>query len=239
MVSIFCPPFILDLYLKYIQNACVFSKYKIHFQITNFIQDDLRTKNKMLQKKRRIVINFFKIICILNTKYFDVFYILYLNTGEMCFTEHCFGKWGGPIHYIRRLWPYLCVSQIHFAKPLTVDTGFLWPPVRSNGQAIIFCSRRTQLTVCVCVCVCTVTDFSAAEKNRSVKFCMPVGLLSGQVFSPFSELLLAGSHGGGGITSGMNGSSGSTAWEHGMGSQNCGRRRFLRPYWGICVLQAC
>ena len=31
---------------------------------------------------------------------------------------------------------------------------------------------------------CTVTDFSAAEKARGVKFCMHLGLLSGQVFSP-------------------------------------------------------
>jgi len=31
--------------------------------------------------------------------------------------------------------------------------------------------------------VCTVTDFSAVEKARGVKFCMRVGLLSGQVFS--------------------------------------------------------
>jgi len=30
-----------------------------------------------------------------------------------------------------------------------------------------------------------VTDFSAAEKDRGVKFCTRVGLLSGQVFSYF------------------------------------------------------
>ena len=35
---------------------------------------------------------------------------------------------------------------------------------------------------------------------RSVKFCMRVGLLSGQVCSPFGELWLAGSHGGDGIS---------------------------------------
>jgi len=35
---------------------------------------------------------------------------------------------------------------------------------------------------------------------RSVKFCMRVGLLSGQVFPPFGEHWLAGSHGGGGIS---------------------------------------
>jgi len=32
---------------------------------------------------------------------------------------------------------------------------------------------------------CTVTDFSAAEKDRGVKFRTRVGLLSGQVFSNF------------------------------------------------------
>ena len=47
-------------------------------------------------------------------------------------------------------------------------------------------------------------DFSEAEKDRGVKFGMRVGLLSGQVFSPFGELCLAGSHSGGGITSRMN-----------------------------------
>ena len=48
---------------------------------------------------------------------------------------------------------------------------------------------------CIFVIFCTVTDFSAAEKARAVKFCTRVGLLSGQVFSPFGELWLAGSHG--------------------------------------------
>jgi len=45
-----------------------------------------------------------------------------------------------------------------------------------------------------------VTDFSAAEKARDMKFCMCVGLLSGQIFSPFCEDWLAGSHGGGSIS---------------------------------------
>jgi len=40
--------------------------------------------------------------------------------------------------------------------------------------------------------LCTVTDFSAVEKARGVKFCVRVGLLSGQVFSPFGEDWLAG-----------------------------------------------
>jgi len=35
-------------------------------------------------------------------------------------------------------------------------------------------------------------------KANGVKFCMHVGLLSGQVFSPFGEDWLAGSHEGGG-----------------------------------------
>ena len=47
-----------------------------------------------------------------------------------------------------------------------------------------------------------------------MKFRTRVGLLSGQVFSPFGEHWLAESHGGGGgLTSGMNGSGGSTALE--------------------------
>jgi len=49
-----------------------------------------------------------------------------------------------------------------------------------------------------------VMDLAAAEKDRGVKFCVRVGLLSGQAFSPFGELWLAGSHGGGGITSGIS-----------------------------------
>jgi len=39
------------------------------------------------------------------------------------------------------------------------------------------------------------------KKARGVKFCTRVGLLSGQVFSPFGEDWLAGSHGDSGITS--------------------------------------
>jgi len=50
--------------------------------------------------------------------------------------------------------------------------------------------------------VCTVTEFSAAEKHRGVKFCLRVPLLSGISFCHFGELRLAGSHSGG-ITSGM------------------------------------
>jgi len=39
--------------------------------------------------------------------------------------------------------------------------------------------------------------FSVVEKDRGVKFCVRVGLLSRQVFSHFGELWLVGSHGGG------------------------------------------
>jgi len=56
------------------------------------------------------------------------------------------------------------------------------------GRYLVYC-------VFFCHFVCTVTDFSAAEKARGVRFCMRVGLLSGQVFSRFCELWLAGSHG--------------------------------------------
>jgi len=35
------------------------------------------------------------------------------------------------------------------------------------------------------------------ERDRGVKFCMRVGLLSGQVFFPFGEDWLVGSHGRG------------------------------------------
>jgi len=96
--------------------------------------------------------------------------------------------------------------------------------------------------LCLSFCLfflCTITDFSAAEKARGVKFCMSVGLLSGQVFSPFGEHWLARSHEGGGLTNGMNVSAGSCASEHGMGIRNWRLRRCLRPYGGIYVLQAC
>jgi len=51
----------------------------------------------------------------------------------------------------------------------------------------------------------------SSGKDRGVKFCMRVGLLSRQAFSLFGELWLAGSHGGGGNTSGMYTS---THWCH-------------------------
>jgi len=83
---------------------------------------------------------------------------------------------------------------------------------------------------------------------------MRVGLLSGQVFSPFGEDCLAGSHGGG-ISLGINisigsqilhcirkqrqvqqfaGTCGEARWSVGIGAAHC-----LRPYGGVCILQAC
>jgi len=63
----------------------------------------------------------------------------------------------------------------------------------------------TLLCVILLFCFfCTVMDFSAAEKAKGVKFCIRVGLLSGQVVSPFGEDWLSGSHGSGSITSRMN-----------------------------------
>jgi len=50
--------------------------------------------------------------------------------------------------------------------------------------------RDTYSLLCVILFVilflCMVTDFSVAEKVRGVKFCVRVGLLSGQVFSRFA-----------------------------------------------------
>jgi len=75
-----------------------------------------------------------------------------------------------------------------------------------------------------------ITDFSAAEKARGVKFCMSVGLLSEQVFSPFGEHWLARSHGGGGLTNGMNVSAGScaSAWH---GHSELGAAALLKAVW--------
>ena len=106
-------------------------------------------------------------------------------------------------------------SRLHFYN-LTGSTVQQWSPAWDRG--IPFCSfsplsihlliftppygsLEGYLVYCVfCFFFCTVTHFSAAERGRGVKFCMHVGLLSGQVFSPFGEDWLAGSHGGGGIS---------------------------------------
>ena len=80
------------------------------------------------------------------------------------------------------------------------------------------------------------------EEARGVKFCTRVGLLSGQVFSPFDELWLVRSHGGDGIMSGMSHCSLAQQLDTevcGHGSRNWGWRHCLRPYGGNCVLQAC
>jgi len=82
------------------------------------------------------------------------------------------------------------------------------------------------------------------------EFSVCVGLLSGHVFSPFGELWLAGSHGGGAITSEcairtrravvtQRVLMGGHLQRRSVGIGNWGRRRCLRPYGGICVLQAC
>jgi len=95
---------------------------------------------------------------------------------------------------------------------------------------------------CLLFVFCTVTDFSAAEKARGVKLCMRVGLLSGQVFSPFGEDWLAGSHAGGGISRAgrlRRVMSVSQLRRQSLGIGNWGRRRRVRPYGGVCVLQAC
>jgi len=77
-----------------------------------------------------------------------------------------------------------------------------------------------------------------------MKFCVRVGLLSGQVFCPFGEDWLAGSHGGGGINSGINyhpdinGKAECVNAQCGsVGQLQLGWRRCLRPYGGISVLQ--
>ena len=96
----------------------------------------------------------------------------------------------------------LPVSQMT-PRPLLLCC-FFWTSRFLPHHTVVW--RGTYFTVCnfFCLCLCMVTDFSAAEKARGVKFCTHVGLLSGQVFSPFGEHWLAGSHGGGGITSRMN-----------------------------------
>ena len=105
----------------------------------------------------------------------------------------------------------LSMQQCHSSTTFS----FFIPPYGSMGGYSVYC-----------LFVCTVTDFSAAEKGRGVKFCMRVRLLSGQkthtFYGPFStptevsqcqnksssgiyaarELWLVGSHGGG-ITSGI------------------------------------
>jgi len=72
--------------------------------------------------------------------------------------------------------------------------------VTKNAICLPFLQYLQKIYVCF---FCTVTYFSAAEKDRGVKFCMHVRVLSGQVFNHFDDLWLAGNHGGG-IGSGMS-----------------------------------
>jgi len=113
------------------------------------------------------------------------------------------------------------------------------PPYGSTGEFSL-------LYVCF-LFVCTVTDFSAAEKDRGMKFCMGVPLLSGQVFSHFGEnglgvtaaVLLPGwMHRRTGaprrLPARLGGQSelGAVAQR---GTRNCGRH-CVRLYGGICIL---
>ena len=61
---------------------------------------------------------------------------------------------------------------------------FVTPPYGSMGEW----GNGGYLVYCLFCFFCTVTDFSAAEKARGVKFCMLVGLLSGHVFSPLVKI---------------------------------------------------
>jgi len=71
-----------------------------------------------------------------------------------------------------------------------------------------------------------VTDLSAAEKGRGVKFCVLVRLLCAMSFSHFGQLWLAGSHGGG-ITSW----SGSRNWPPWYGHSELGAAASRKAVW--------
>jgi len=68
---------------------------------------------------------------------------------------------------------HLCSTHRH-------SPSIFIPPYGSMGGYLVYC-------VFVCHFVCMVTDFSAAEKGMGMKFCIRVGLLSGQVSSLFGE----------------------------------------------------
>ena len=117
-----------------------------------------------------------------------------------------------------------------------------------------YSSMRGYSLLCLsffCLFVCMVTDFSAAEKGRGVKFCMRVGLLSGQIFS---LLVKFGSRESRRRHYFRNFPPNWVPWTSlhpiaPMGIQNwvtwldghseLGAVALLRPYGGICVLQAC
>jgi len=89
-----------------------------------------------------------------------------------------------------------------------------------------------------CLFVCTVTDFSTAEKDRGLKFCMRVVL----AYYPDRSSPLLVNFGSresrGGITFWVR-QTGELCKGHGMGIRSWGRRRCIKPYGGICILQAC
>ena len=71
------------------------------------------------------------------------------------------------------------------------------PPYDSMGGYLVYC-----VFACLFVFLFILLRISQWRKKLGgMKFCMRVGLLSGQVFSPFGEDWLVGSHGGSGITS--------------------------------------
>ena len=54
--------------------------------------------------------------------------------------------------------------------------------------------------MCLSFCLYGCGFLSGGKSYRGVKFCVRVGILSGQVFSSFGEHWFAGSHGGGSIS---------------------------------------
>ena len=83
--------------------------------------------------------------------------------------------------------------------------------------------------LCVCLCDCKFVRLRISQRRKKQ------GAWNFACVLAYYELRLAGSHGGGGIASGMNSCYGTTASEHGMIIRNWGRQRPLRPYGGICV----
>jgi len=77
-----------------------------------------------------------------------------------------------------------------------MKTGFIIPPYGSMGKLSLLC-------VCVSFCMHGYEFLSGGKKDRGVKLCTLVRLLSAMRFSHFGELWLAGSHGSG-VTSGMS-----------------------------------
>ena len=71
-------------------------------------------------------------------------------------------------------------------KPADTLVLFFTPPYGSmEGGGVL---SLLYVILFVILFFCTVTDLSAAEKARGVKFCVPVGLLSGEVFSPLVKI---------------------------------------------------